>query len=76
MSDKTEYSAVHFFEGKLNLGGPRDRFLDTTHRITRDGETILVEERPGQRRVYELPRSVCVLERKILETTAAEGRKK
>ncbi len=75
MSDKTEYAAVHFLEGRLNLGGPRDRFLDTTHRITRDGETVLVEERAGHRRVYELPRSVCVLERKILEATA-EGRKK
>ncbi len=75
MSDRTEYAAVHFFEGKLNLGGPRDRFLDTTHRITRDGETVLVEERAGQRRVYELPRSACVLERKATVEAEKVGKK-
>lgn len=68
-AEKVEYSACHLLNGKII--GSRTRFLAEEnatggggrHRITRDAETVFVEELHGSHRVWEIPRSECVLER-------------
>lgn len=68
MSDKTtEYAACHFLEGRIM--GSRTRYMADEgtagkHRITREGDTVIVEQLYGEHRVYEVPRVACILERK------------
>ncbi len=72
MSDKTtEYAACHFLDGKIL--GSRTQFLADEgnrggrHRITREGNVVIVEELNGHGRIYEIPTVACILERKKQE---------
>lgn len=83
-NEKVEYSACHLLNGKML--GSRTRFLAVEtqsggggrHRITRDGETVTIEELDGSRRIWEIPRSQCVLERVVVQRVEAkpEGKAK
>ena len=71
MSEKVEYTACHFLDGKIL--GSRTRFLadegtsGKPHRITREGDIVTIEELVVPFRIYELPRAACILERKAAE---------
>ncbi len=78
MSDKTtEYAACHLLDGKIM--GSRNKYLAEEghggrHRITREGDTVVVEELQDKRRVFEIPRLACVLERKPTEAKQEKAR--